>query len=85
MRNSPITAFTAGFLAGGIVLGGVAAHARLTSVNGQVAGVLPNSGGSMFCVTAANGIRAVTGVSRIVSVSARSGAVGTGVELRCPA
>lgn len=84
MRTSPIAAFAAGFLAGGIILGGVVAHARLTSVNGQIAGVPPNSGGSMFCVTAANAVRAVAGVSRIVTVGVPGG-TSTGVELRCAA
>ena len=84
MRTSPIAFFAAGFLAGGIILGGAVAHARITAVNGAVAGVPPGNGGSMFCVTAANRIRAIVGVSRVVQVNDGTGAASTGVELRCP-
>ena len=84
MRTSPIAFCAAGFLAGGIILGGAVAHARITSVNGGIAGVPPGNGGSLFCVTAANRIRAIVGVSRIVQVNDGSGAASTGVELRCP-
>ena len=41
--------------------------------------VIPSSG----CNVRANAIRAITGVSRIVSVNPGSGGRGTGVEMRC--
>jgi hypothetical protein len=84
MPASPIVTFAAGFLAGGILLGGVVAHARITTLNASIAGVLPNSEGSLFCVTAANAPRPITGVYRATSVNA-TGGVSTGATLRCPA
>ncbi len=84
MHASPLAIFAAGFLAGGIALGGVVAHARITSVNGSIGGVLPNSEAGLLCVTAANAVRAVRGVSREGTVGAPAGA-STGVWLRCPA
>ena len=72
-------------MAGGHVLGGVVAHARLT-INSAIAGVLPNSEGSLLCVTAANVIRPITGVFRSTSFNNGSGGVTTtGVTMRCPA
>lgn len=84
MRASPIAIFAAGFLAGGIVLGGVVAHARIVTLNSAIAGVLPNSEGSLFCVTAASVLRPIPGISRATSVNAPGG-VSNGVTLRCPA
>lgn len=84
MRTSPIAVFAAGFLAGGIVLGGFVAHARITTLNASIAGVLPNSEGSLFCVTAGNVLRPITGVQRSTSVNAPGG-VSYGVTMRCPA
>ncbi|MGK7866431.1 hypothetical protein [Falsiroseomonas sp. E2-1-a20] len=83
MKASPIAIFVAGFVAGGIVLGGVA-QARITMLNSAIAGVLPNSEGSLFCVTAANVLRPITGVQRNTSVNAPGG-VSYGVTMRCPA
>ena len=83
MKASPIAIFVAGFVAGGIVLGGVA-HARITMLNSAIAGVLPSSEGSLFCVTAANVLRPITGVQRNTSVNAPGG-VSYGVTMRCPA
>lgn len=86
MTRSSLAIFTAGFLAGGIVLGGYVAHARITQVNLSVAGVPPNTGGSMFCVNAANAVRTVAGTSRVVTVRAQTGGgESIGIELRCPA
>lgn len=84
MRTSPIAVFAAGFLAGGIVLGGVVAHARITSVNLSIAGVPPNSEGGLLCVTAANAVRPIRGTFRESTVGAPAGQA-TGVWLRCPA
>ena len=84
MRTSPLAIFAAGFLAGGIVLGGVVAHARITSVNGSIGGVLPNGEAGLLCVTAANVVRPVRGVSRESTVNSGNGQA-TGVWLRCPA
>ncbi len=84
MPASPIAVFCAGFLAGGLVLGGALAHARIVTLNSAVAGVLPNSEGSLFCVTAASVPRAIPGVSRNTSVNAPGG-VSHGVTMRCPA
>jgi hypothetical protein len=84
MKASPIAVFAAGFLAGGVVLGGFVAHARITTLNAAIAGVLPNSEGSLFCVTAANGLRPITGVYRATTVNAPGGTSG-GATLRCPA
>ena len=84
MRTSAIAIFAAGFLAGGIVLGGVVAHARMTSVNGSIGGVLPNGEAGLLCVSATNVVRSVVGVSRVSTVTGPSGP-STGVWLRCPA
>ena len=84
MRSFPIAAFAAGFLAGGIVLGGVVAHARIVTLNASVAGVLPNSEGSLYCVTASSALRPITGVYRATNVSGPGG-VSNGATLRCPA
>lgn len=84
MKASPFTIFCAGFVAGGIVLGGVLAHARIVTLNSAIAGVLPNSEGSLFCVTANSVLRPITGVSRNTSVNAPGG-VSYGVTMRCPA
>lgn len=85
MRASPFAIFAAGFLAGGIVLGGVVAHARIVTLNASIAGVLPNSEGSLLCAAANSTVRAVVGVSRPLTVNATGGGVSTGVTLRCPA
>lgn len=85
MKASPIAIFAAGFLAGGIILGGVVAHARIVTLNASIAGVLPNSEGSLLCVTANSSVRAVVGVSRSITVNATGGGISTGVTLRCPA
>ena len=84
MTASPIAVFAAGFIAGGIVLGGVVAHARIVTLNASVAGVLPNSEGSLFCVTASSALRPINGVMRNSSVNAPGG-VAYGVTFRCPA
>lgn len=85
MKSSPIAIFAAGFIAGSVLLGGaVVAHARIVTLNAAIAGVLPNSEGSLFCVTAASVLRPITGVSRATSVNAPGG-VSNGVTLRCPA
>lgn len=85
MNASSAAIFTAGFIAGGIVLGGVVAHARIVTLNAAIAGVLPNSEGSLFCVTSASVLRPIQGVSRSTSVGAPGGSVSTGVTLKCPA
>jgi hypothetical protein len=84
MPSSPMAIFAAGFVAGGVVLGGFVAQARITTLNAAIAGVLPNSEGSLFCVTAANVLRPITGVYRQTSVTAPGG-VSYGATLRCPA
>jgi len=84
MRASPFAVFAAGFVAGGIVLGGVVAHARIVTLNAAIAGVLPNSEGSLFCVTAGSVLRPIQGVTRFTSVTAPGG-VSNGVTMRCPA
>jgi hypothetical protein len=85
MKPSPLVIFAAGFIAGAVLLGGaVVAHARIVTLNSSIAGVLPNSEGSLFCVTAASTLRPITGVSRSSTVGAPGG-VSTGVTLRCPA
>ncbi|MBP0447814.1 hypothetical protein J8J14_24025 [Roseomonas sp. SSH11] len=80
MPASPVAIFAAGFIAGGIALGGAVAHARITTLNSAIAGVLPNSEGSLFCVTSANAVRPIAGMSRNSSVNAPGG-----VTMRCPA
>lgn len=84
MRASPIAMFAAGFVAGGVVLGGVVAQARIVTLNAAIAGVLPNSEGSLFCVTASSVLRPIVGVFRTTTVNAPGG-VSTGVTMRCPA
>jgi hypothetical protein len=84
MQASHIAIFAAGFIAGGIVLGGYVAHARITSVNGSIGGVLPNSEAGLLCVTVGNAVRPIRGVWREGTVGAPSGS-STGVWLRCPA
>ena len=85
MRASPIAIFAAGFIAGGIALGGVLAHARIVTLNASIAGVLPNSEGSLFCATAASKVRAIAGVMRSTTVNASGGGTSTGATLKCPA
>lgn len=70
MKASPIAIF--------------AAHARITTLNLAIAGVLPNSEGSLFCVTAANVLRPIRGVQREGKVAAPGGD-SYGTTLRCPA
>ena len=84
MRATPVAMFFAGFIAGGVVLGGFVAHARIVTLNSAIAGVLPNSEGSLFCVTASSVLRPITGVTRNTSVNAPGG-VSYGVTMRCPA
>jgi len=84
MNHSPIAIFAAGFLAGAVALGAVAAHARMTQINLSIGGVPPNSEAGLLCVTAANAVRPIRGVSRESTVSAPAGQA-TGVWLRCPA
>ena len=84
MRNSPVAIFAAGFIAGAVVLGGAFAHARIVTLNLAVGGVLPNSEGSLFCVTSGSVLRPFSGVSRNSSVTAPGG-VAYGVTFRCPA
>ncbi|WP_376096607.1 hypothetical protein ACE7GA_05180 [Roseomonas sp. CCTCC AB2023176] len=84
MRASPIAIFAAGFVAGGIAFGAVAAHARFVVLNSSVGGVLPNSEGSLFCVTSGSVLRPINGVTRNSSVNAPGG-VAYGVTFRCPA
>lgn len=62
MQKPRIATFAAGFIAGGLIFGGVIAHARITTLNASISGVLPNSEGSLFCVTAANVLRPIKGV-----------------------
>jgi hypothetical protein len=85
MKASPIAVFAAGFIAGGVVLGGAVAHARITTLNSAIAGVLPASEGSLFCVNASNRVLAISGQVRNTSVNAQAG-TGTsyGVTMRCP-
>ena len=84
MRASPLIVFAAGFVAGGIALGGALAHARIVTLNSAVAGVLPGSEGSLFCVTGGSAVRPIAGVMRASRVSASGGGVSDGVTLRCP-
>jgi hypothetical protein len=85
MKSNTIVGFVAGLLVGGIVLGGVA-QARITTINASIAGVLPNSEGSLFCVTAGNRARPITGVYRATTVTAQSApGISGGATLRCPA
>ncbi|MBU8537654.1 hypothetical protein [Falsiroseomonas tokyonensis] len=85
MQASPIAIFAAGFIAGGILLGGVVAQARIHMLTTAVGGVPPNSEGSLLCVTATNAIRATTGASRNASVNVPGGVgVSYGVTMRCP-
>ena len=72
MRSSSIAIFSAGFLAGGIVLGGIVANARITTINLSIASVLANSEVSLFCVTADNKARPISGVYRATTVNAQS-------------
>lgn len=84
MQASPIAIFAAGFIAGGVALGGALAHARIVTLNSAIAGVLPNSEGSLFCVTASSVLRPIAGTTRPSSVNAPGG-VSNGVTMRCPA
>ncbi len=80
-----IASFAAGFLAGGIVLGGYMAHARMTSVNAAIGGVLPNSEAGLLCVTSANAVRpGIRGTWRESTVGVPGGSA-TGIWMRCPA
>lgn len=78
MKTSPATFFAAGFLAGGIALGGAVAHARITAVNGSITGVTPNSEHMMICGTAADVFQGSPG-------NGVSGGSAYGVILRRPA
>ena len=58
MKLSLLAIFTAGFIAGSVLLGGsVVADAKIVTLNLAVAGVLPISEGSLFCVAAASVLR----------------------------
>lgn len=82
----PIAVFAAGFVAGGLALGAVAAHARLVQVNLDIGGVTPGGEGSLLCSNASGMVRAVRGTYRELSVNAPGGAgLSYGVTLRCPA
>ncbi len=84
MPAFPLAVFAAGFIAGGVILGGVVAQARIVTLNSAIAGVLPNSEGSLFCVTASSVLRPIVGTIRNSSVNAPGG-VSNGVTMRCPA
>jgi hypothetical protein len=85
MRAPPIAVFAAGFLAGALALGAVAAHANLVMLNSQVAGVLPGAMARLICVTANSEIRPVVGqVLPSGQIPAAGGGYGQGVNLRCP-
>ncbi len=85
MRASPIAIFAAGFLAGGVALGAVAAHARLVMLNSQVGGVLPGTMARLICVTSNSEIRPVVGqVVPSGQIPAAGGGTGQGINLRCP-
>ena len=84
MQKPRIATFAAGFIAGGLIFGGIIAQAKIVTLNSAIAGVLPNSEGSLFCVTAANVLRPIKGVARETSVGAPGGA-SSGVSMRCPA
>jgi len=60
------------------------AHARIVMLNPTIAGVLPNSAGSLFCVISNNVLRPATGVQGNDSVTTPGGA-SCGVTMRCPA
>ena len=84
MKLPPIAIFAAGFICGSVLLGGAfAAYASITSVNGSIAGVVPNSQGGLLCVTSANVVRPIKGTVRENSVNTPGGLAG-GVWLSCP-
>ncbi len=62
MKASQAEIFAAGFITGGVVLGGLVAQARIVDLNLSVAGVLPNTQGSLFCVTSNSVLRPIKGV-----------------------
>lgn len=76
--------FTAGVLVGGLLFGGFAAYAKILALNSAVGGVLPNSEGSLFCISSASVLRPVRGVARESNLKAPGG-VAHGITLRCPA
>lgn len=85
MPASRVVIFVAGFITGGIALGGIVAHARITTLNASIAGVLPNSEGSLFCVNVENRVLPIRGTYRETSVNAQaSPGVSYGATLRCP-
>ena len=83
MQKSRIATFASGFIAGGLLFGGIIAQARIVTLNAAVAGVLPNSEGSLFCVTATSTLRPIKGTARETSVNAPGG-ISNGVSMRCP-
>jgi hypothetical protein len=85
MRTSPLLTFAAGFVAGGIALGAIAAHARIFLLNSANAGVYPNSEGSLFCTSTSGQVLSIRGVSRETNVTAANGGISYGVTFRCPA
>ena len=85
MKSSNITSFAAGILVGALGFGGIAVHARMVALNSAIGGVLPNSEGSMFCVSAKSAVRSIKGVSRESKVRAADGGDSTGVTMHCPA
>ena len=85
MKSSHITSFAAGILVGAIGFGGIAVHARMVTLNAAIGGVLPNSEGSLFCVSTASALRPIKGVPRESRVRAPGGSDSIGVTMRCPA
>ena len=84
MKSSHIISFAAGILVGTFGLGGLAVHAKMVTLNSAIGGVLPNSEGSLFCVSTASAIRSIKGASRESKVRAADGRDSIGVTMRCP-
>lgn len=86
MSASPIAIFAAGFVAGGLILGGSVVYADTSPLARVVlGGVLPGQIGDLFCINANGSLR--TGVRGQFGPSfagVQMGGPAYGVGLRCP-
>ncbi len=82
MQTRNFVIFAASFLAGGIVLGAVVAHAQFPFSNGSH-GVRPGGTGTLVCVDNNGRARAVQGATRVAAIPAEGGR-SIGVSFTCP-
>ena len=87
MNASPIAIFVAGFVAGGLILGGSILRAESWLLDRvHTGGVVPGQTGTLFCTNANHTLRVgFRGHIGNVTASAQIGGPAYGVSLHCPA